>query len=334
MGGKQLGFTDYELTTAKKRTKREKFLAEMESVVPWAALLALIEPHYPKASKKGGRPPYPLATMLRIHLLQQWYSLSDPAMEEALIEVPTMRRFAGIELISDRIPDETTILTFRHLLEKHGLGEQIFDTVKALLADRGVTMRQGTIVDATLIAAPSSTKNKEGKRDPEMHQTKKGNQWYHRSAEGCAYGMKVHTGVDKDSGLIHSVVVTAANVHDLTPAAELLHGDEEVIYGDAGYQGIAKRPEMAGRTAEFRVAMRPGKRRAIPDSAEGKLLDLVETAKAHIRSKVEHPFRVIKQQFGFQKTRLRGLDKNRCKINVLAALSNLYQSRRQLIAAA
>ena len=334
MGGKQLGFTDYELTTAKKRTKREKFLAEMESVVPWAALLALIEPHYPKASKKGGRPPYPLAMMLRIHLLQQWYSLSDPAMEEALIEVPNMRRFAGIELISDRIPDETTILTFRHLLEKHGLGEQIFDTVKALLADRGVTMRQGTIVDATLIAAPSSTKNKEGKRDPEMHQTKKGNQWYHRSAEGCAYGMKVHTGVDKDSGLIHSVVVTAANVHDLTPAAELLHGDEEVIYGDAGYQGIAKRPEMAGRTAEFRVAMRPGKRRAIPDSAEGKLLDLVETAKAHIRSKVEHPFRVIKQQFGFQKTRLRGLDKNRCKINVLAALSNLYQSRRQLIAAA
>ena len=227
MGGKQLGFTDYELTTAKKRTKREKFLAEMESVVPWAALLALIEPHYPKASKKGGRPPYPLATMLRIHLLQQWYSLSDPAMEEALIEVPTMRRFAGIELISDRIPDETTILTFRHLLEKHGLGEQIFDTVKALLADRGVTMRQGTIVDATLIAAPSSTKNKEGKRDPEMHQTKKGNQWY--------FGMKVHAGVDKDSGLIHSVVVTSANVHDLTPADDLLHGDEQVVYGDAGY---------------------------------------------------------------------------------------------------
>jgi IS5 family transposase len=176
MGGKQLGFTDYELTTAKKQTKRDKFLSEMESVVPWQALIALIEPHYPKASKKGGRPPYPLATMLRIHLLQQWYSLSDPAMEEALIEVPTMRRFAGIELISDRIPDETTILAFRHLLEKHGLGEQIFEAVKALLAARGVTMRQGTIVDATLIAAPSSTKNKDGKRDPEMHQTKKGNQ--------------------------------------------------------------------------------------------------------------------------------------------------------------
>ncbi len=172
MGGKQLGFTDYELSTAKKRTKREKFLAEMEAVVPWQALINLIEPHYPKASKKGGRPPYPLAMMLRIHRLQQWYSLSDPAMEEALIEVPTMRHFAGIELISDRIPDETTILTFRHLLEKHGLGEQIFDTVKDLLAARGVTMRQGTIVDATLIAAPSSTKNKDGKRDPEMHQTR------------------------------------------------------------------------------------------------------------------------------------------------------------------
>jgi IS5 family transposase len=244
-------------------------------------------------------------------------------MEEALIEVPTMRRFAGITLISDRIPDETTILTFRHLLEKHDLGEQIFETVKAHLSERGMTMRQGTIIDATLIAAPSSTKNKEGKRDPEMHQTKKGNQWY--------FGMKVHAGVDKDSGLIHSVVVKAANVHDLTPAADLLHGDEEVVYGDAGYQGIAKRPEMDGTKAEFRMAMRPGKRRVLPDTPEGKLQDLIETAKAHIRSKVEHPFRVIKQQFGFQKTRLRGLAKNRCKIHVLTALTNLYLARGHLL---
>jgi IS5 family transposase len=311
MGGKQLGFSDYELTTAKKQTKREKFLSEMEVVVPWQPLIALIEPHYPKTSKKGGRPPYPLATMLRIHLLQQWYSLSDPAMEEALIEVPTMGRFAGIDLISDRIPDETTILSFRHLLEKHGLGEQIFETVKAHLSARGVT--------------PSSTKNKSGKRDPEMHQTKKGNQWY--------FGMKVHIGVDKDSGLIHSVVATAANVHDLTPTSELLHGEEEVVYGDAGYQGIAKRPEMAGTAAEFRVAMRPGRLRVLQNSPEGRLGDLVETAKAHIRSKVEHPFRVIKQQFGFQKTRLRDLAKNRCKINVLAALTNLFLARRQLLAA-
>ena len=323
MGGKQLGFSDYEQTTAKKQTKREKFLAEMEAVVPWDALVALIEPHYPKASKKGGRPPYPLSTMLRIHLLQQWYSLSDPAMEEALIEVPTMRRFAGIDMITDRIPDETTILTFRHLLEKHRLGEQIFETVKVHLSNMGMTMRQGTIVDATLIAAPSSTKNKEKKRDPEMHQTKKGNQWY--------FGMKVHLGVDKDSGLIHSVVTTAANVHDLTPAAELLHGDEEVVYADAGYQGIAKRREMAGKTAAFHVGRSPGRRRVLLDTPEGRLLDLIETAKAHIRAKGEHPFRVIKQQFGFQKTRLRGMAKNRCKVNVLAALTNLFLARRRLL---
>jgi transposase, IS5 family len=178
MGGKQLGFSDYEITKAKKQTKLEKFLSEMEVVVPSQALIELIEPHYPKTSKKGGKPPYPLATMLRVHLLQQWYSLSDPAMEEALIEVPTLRRFAGIELISDWIPDETAILSFRDLLEKHELGEQIFETVKAHLSARGMTMRQGMFVEATLIAPPSSTKNKDGKRDTEMRQTKKGNQWY------------------------------------------------------------------------------------------------------------------------------------------------------------
>ena len=217
MGGKQLGFADYEQTTAKKRTKKEKFLAEMDQVVPWQALIDLIEPHYPKTSSKGGRPPYPLATMLRIHLMQQWYSLSDPAMEDALIEVATIRRFAG----SDRIPDETTILSFRHLLEKHDLGQQIFETVKAHLKQQGMAMKQGTIIDATLISAPSSTKNKTGERDPEMHQTKKGNQWY--------FGMKVHIGVDKDSGLIHSVETTSANVHDITRAAQLLHGEELAI---------------------------------------------------------------------------------------------------------
>ena len=235
-----------------------------------------------------------------------------------------MRRFAGIALISDRIPDETTIQAFRHLLEQNDLGEQIFEAVKEHLKANGIAMKQGTIIDATIIAAPSSTKNEKRERDPEMHQTKKGNQWY--------FGMKVHAGVDKDSGLIHSVVVTAANVHDLTPVAELLHGEEEVVYGDAGYKGIAKRPEMAGKATEFRVAMRPGKRRALPDTPDGKLQDLIETAKAHIRSKVEHPFRVIKQQFGFQKTRLRGLAKNRCKINVMAALTNLFLARRQLLA--
>jgi IS5 family transposase len=323
MGGKQLGFGDYEQSTAKKRTKKERFLAQMEAVVPWRALIALIEPCYPKTGSKGGRPPYPLETMLRIHLMQQWYDLSDPAMEDALIEVPTMRRFAGIDLISERIPDETTILAFRHLLEKHDLGKQIFETVKAHLKANGMAMKQGTIIDATLIAAPSSTKNKKGERDPEMHQTKKGNQWY--------FGMKVHIGVDKDNGLIHSVETTAANVHDLTPAAELLHGDETVVYADAGYQGIEKREEMQGKGIGFRVAMRPGKRRALPDSPEGRLDDLMETAKAHIRAKGEHPFRVIKRQFGFQKTRLRGMLKNACKVNVLAALVNLFMARHLLL---
>ncbi len=323
MGGKQFGFGDYEQTTVRKRTRRERFLAEMEAIVPWKPLIDLIEPHYPKTSSKGGRPAYPLETMLRVHLMQQWYDLSDPAMEDALIELPTMRRFARIDLISDRIPDETTILTFRHLLEKHNLGEQIFETVKAHLKDNGMAMKQGTIIDATLIAAPSSTRNEKGERDPEMHQTCKGKQWH--------FGMKVHIGVDKDTGLIHSVETTAANVHDLTPAADLLHGEETVVYADAGYQGIEKRPEMEGKGIGFRVAMRPGKRRALPETPEGRLDDLIETAKAHIRAKGEHPFRVIKRQFGFQKTRLRGMLKNRCKVNVLAALANLFMVRHQLL---
>lgn len=323
MGSKQLGFGDYEQATAKKRTRRERFLGEMEAVMPWSALIDLIEPHYPKTSSKGGRPPYPLETMLRIHLLQQWYDLSDPAMEDALLEVATMRRFAGIALITDRIPDETTILAFRHLLEEKDLGAQIFETVKAHLKANGMAMKKGTIIDATIIAAPSSTKNEKRERDPEMHQACKGKQWH--------FGMKVHIGVDSESGLIHSVETTAANVHDLTPAAELLHGEETVVYADAGYQGIEKRPEMQGRGIGFRTAMRPGKRRALPDTPEGRLDDLIETAKAHFRAKVEHPFRVIKRQFGFQKTRLRGMLKNRCKVTVLAALSNLFMARHQLL---
>jgi IS5 family transposase len=204
----------------------------MEKVVPWKALIDLIAPHYPRTSTKGDRSPCPRSTMLRIHLMQQWYSLSDPGMEEALIEVPTMRRFAGIDMISVRIPDETTILTSRHLLYKHILGEQIFETVKAHLKDNGMPMKQGAIIDGTLIAAISSTKNEKWVRHPEMHQTCKGKQWHSV--------MKVHIGVDKDTGLIHSVETTAANLHDLTPAAELLYGEEEVVYADAGYQGIEK----------------------------------------------------------------------------------------------
>jgi IS5 family transposase len=242
--------------------------------------------------------------MLRIQILQRGYWLIDRGMEEVLIEVSSMRRFAGIELIRDRIPDETTILTFRHLLKNHELDEAIFAAVIAHLSVRGMTIRQATIVNATVIAAPSTTKNKQGKRKPEMHQSNKAT---------SGFGRKLYAGVTKDSGLIHSVTTPSANVHNLSPVAELLYGDEEVVYSDAGYQVIAKMPEMAGKTMEFSVAMLPAKHKALPDTPERKLQDLVETAKAHIRSKVTPPFRVIKKQFGFQKTRLRGLAKNRCK---------------------
>ena len=236
-----------------------------------------------------------------------------------------MRRFAGIDIISDRIPDETTILAFLHSLEKHNLGKLIFEEVKAHLKDRGMAWTQGTIVDSIYIAAPSSTKNKDGKCDPEMHQTKKGNQWH--------FGMKVNLGADKASGLIHSVATTAANMHDLTPASELLHGDEDAVYVVAVYQGIPRRPEMKRTSAEFRVAMRPGQRRALPATPDGRLKDLIEAAKAHVRAKGEQPFRVIKQKLGFQKTRLRGMAENRCKVNLIATLTNLFLARRLLLAA-
>jgi IS5 family transposase len=323
MGSKQLRFGDYEQTTAKKRTKRERFLSEMEKVVPWKALLDLIEPHYPNTSSKGGRSPYPLQTMLRFHLLQQWYDLSDPAMEDALIEVLTMLRFAGIDMISDRISDETTILVFRHLLEKHDVGPQIYEVVNAHLKANGMAMKRGTIIDATLIAAQSSTKHETDERDPEMHRTCKGKQRY--------FGMKDHIGVDSENDLTHSVETAAAHVHDLTPAADLLHGEETVVYADADYQGIEKQYEMQVRGLDFHVAMRPGKRRVLPDMPEGRLDDLVETAKAHIRVKGEHPSRVMKQQFCFQKTRLRGMLKNRCRVNVLVALLNLFMARYELL---
>ena len=306
----------------------------MEAMVPWDGLIALIELHYPKTSKTGGCPPYPRATMLRIYLLQQCYSLSDLDMEEALIKVPTMHRFTGTNLVSSRIPDETTTLAF--LLPP---GEEL--SRRADLCDdhhspqcKGMSMRKGLIVDATLFAAPSSTKNMEGKRDAEMQQTKKLNQCYLRCAEGFAYVIKVHLGVDKDSGLIHSVGTTFANVLDLIPVGELLHGEEEVVYADAGYQGIAKRDEMAGKSTTFRVAMRPGKRGGLPVTPDGTVLNLIEMANAHIRAKGQYPFQVIELQFGFQKTRLRGMAKNRCKVSVLAAMTNLFLARHKFLSMA
>lgn len=270
----------------------------MDQVVPWKGLIALIEPHYPKG--EGGRPAYPLMAMLRVHLMQNWFSYSDPAMEEALYEATILRQFSGLSL--ERIPDETTILNFRRLLEKHDLATGILGVINGYLGDRGLSLRQGTIVDATLIHAPSSTRNKDGKRDPEMHQTKKGNQYY--------FGAKAHIGVDDESGLVHSVVCA-----------------------DAGYTGAEKREEHAGREVIWQIAARRstykkhGKR-----SALYKAIRKIEKAKAQVRAKVEHPFRVIKRQFGYTKVRFRGLVKNTAQMVTLFALSNLWMARRHLLA--
>ena len=317
----QLGFTDYEQTYAKKKTRRQRFLDEMEATVPWDAFLALISPVYHRPSAKGGRPSFPLEVMLRIHLLQQWFTLSDPLMEEMLIDTPCFRRFAGIDMVEDRIPDETTILNFRHLLEENRIAEQILETVNQSLREKGVMLKEGTILDATIINAPSSTKNKKGERDPEMHSVAKGNQWF--------FGMRCHIGVDAASGLVHSVVSTAANVHELNTAADRVHGEERVIYGDSGHIGIEKREAFKDCDAEMRIAMKPGQRRVLPDTPEGRLLDLVEAAKAHIRAKVEHPFRIIKCQFGFRKVFYRGIRKNHLRLTMLFALANLWMVRER-----
>jgi IS5 family transposase len=313
---KQLGLG---LNLSTKKTRKREFLEQMERVVPWAVLVQIVEPHYPKA--KTGRPPFGIETMLRIHYLQQWFGLSDPAMEEALHDVPLYREFAKLDGVTARLPDETTILRFRHLLERHNLAVDMLRVVNDILQAKGLMMRTGTAVDATLISAPSSTKNAEGERDPEMKQTKKGNNWY--------FGMKAHIGVDAHSGLVHSVAGTAANVNDLNMAGALLHGDEEAAFGDAGYQGVHKRPEAVGPT--WHVAMRPGKRKKLNPFIEPQFVaERVEKMKASIRAKVEHPFRVIKRQFGFTKVRYRGLAKNTAQIVTLFALSNLWMARKAL----
>jgi IS5 family transposase len=318
---KQLSFSDAEYGGKRKRTRREVFLGEMDRAIPWGELEGLIEPHYPKVG--GGRPPYALSTMLRIHCLQQWYGLSDPAMEEALYEIASMRQFAGLSLARGSVPDETTILNFRHLLERHDLGRQLFETIRQYLQATGLMLRQGTIVDATIISAASSTKNSTGERDPEMHQTKKGNQWY--------FGMKAHVGVDAESSLVHSVIGTAANVADVTKAHELLHGGETVAFGDAGYIGVEQRPERK-RRIEWHVAMRPGKRRALGDTPAGRLRERIEHLKAQVRARGEHAFRVIKRQFGYLKVRYRGLAKNTAQLHTLFALANIWMVRRRLLA--
>ena len=313
-----LSTTGFELVH--KRTRKREFLDEMELVVPWVELIELIEPHAPKG--KNGRPPFAVSTMLRIHFMQQWFGLSDPAMEESLHDIPLHREFAKLDAGVSRLPDESTILRFRHLLEKHELSAKILSTINAILANHGLLLKAGTVVDATLIAAPSSTKNKSGERDPEMHQTQKGNQWY--------FGMKAHIGVDADSGLVHTVIGTAANVNDVTQGHALLHGEEVDVFADAGYQGATKRAEATG--VDWHIAMRPGKRRALDKETKlGAMLDKIEKLKAGIRAKVEHPFRVIKRQFGFTKVRYRGLLKNTAQLVTLFALSNLWMARQHLI---
>ena len=314
---------DLGLNLSKRRTRKAVFLDEMNLVVPWSELLALIAPHAPRA--KTGRPPFELETMLRIHFVQQWFGLSDLAMEEALFETALYREFVGLSSV-ERIPDRVSILRFRHLLEEHHLAERILATVNATLTDKGLMLRQGTVVDATLIAAPSSTKNSTGTRDPEMHQTKKGNQWH--------FGMKAHIGVDADSGLVHTVVGTAANVNDVTQASKLVHGEETDVFADAGYRGVEKRKEIQAQHPDvnWHIAMMPGKRRAMDKGTPmGAILEKLEQTKASIRAKVEHPFRVIKRQFGYVKVKYRGLAKNTANLMTLFALSNLWMVRRRLL---
>ena len=311
------------LNNTTKRTRKREFLDAMELVVPWTELVSLIEPYAPESGRRGQQP-FAVQTLLRIHFMQQWFKLSDPAMEEALHDVPAFRDFAGLSHWDEHIPSESSILRFRHLLERHKLADQILATVNALLQAKGLQLKAGTVVDATLIAAPTSTKNRSGERDPEMHQSKKGNQWY--------FGMKAHIGVDADSGLVHTVRGTSGNVGDVVEANSLLHGQEANAFGDAGYQGVDKRPD-ANPNVHWHVALRPSLRRALDkDKPLEALIDQLERTKASIRAKVEHPFRVIKQQFGYVKVRYRGLKKNTAQIVTLFALGNLWMARHKLMA--
>ena len=312
----QITFSEAEYQTKKRKTRREIFLERMDKLIPWKQLEKKVGRYYPKG--QNGRPPYPLSAMLRVHCMQLFYNLSDPAMEDALYEIESMRHFAGLKL--DRLPDETTILNFRHFLEQHGLGKALFKEVNKHLEKNGLMLREGSIVDATIISAPSSTKNSTGKRDPEMHQTRKGNEWH--------FGMKMHIGVDDTLGLIHSIDTTAANVHDIVPTDKLLHGEEQRVFGDAGYLGIQKRDEHKHREdVSWFIAKRPGTRKKL-DADKLK----AEKIKASVRAKVEHPFRYIKQVFGYSKVRYRGLAKNNNRLHLLAAFSNLLIGEKYMLA--
>jgi IS5 family transposase len=316
----QLTFGDAEYAGKGKTTRRERFLTEMDEVVPWKSLLGLIEPFYPEAGR--GRQPYPLDTMLRVHLMQNWFGLSDPGMEEALYEVASMRQFARLNLL-EAMPDESTILRFRHLLEQHEIAPQILERVNAHLNRQGLLLKRGTMVDATIIEAPSSTKNASGERDPQMHQTKKGNDWH--------FGMKAHIGADADSGLVHTVVTTPANEADVAQIDQLLHGKEKVVHADAGYIGAQAYAPQA--KVDWQIARKRGQINKIANAKQRTKAQREEKSKAQIRARVEHPFRVIKCQFGYMKVRFKGLMKNTAQIVTLFALANLYLVRKRLLAA-
>jgi IS5 family transposase len=319
----QTSFSELEYAAKKKRTRSDRFLGETEAVTPWALLLAAVELHYPKGEGRG-RPPIGVERMLRMYIAQQCFGLSDEGIEDALYDSQAIRRFVGIDLNRESAPDATTLLRFRRLLEQHDLTRSIFTAINAHSSEKGLALKEGTIIDATIIAAPSSTKNQDGERDPDMHQTQKGNQWY--------FGMKAHIGVDAESGLIHTVVTTPANVNDVTQAHALLHGNETDVFADAGYQGVSKRAENQDKAVAWHVALRPGKRRALPDTPLGALLEKIEHTKASIRAKVEHPFHVVKDLFKHRKARYRGLTKNGQQLLTLFGLANLVLARRWLLA--
>jgi IS5 family transposase len=300
-----------------KVTRRERFLAEMGAVIPWKRLTDLIEPHYPKAG--NGTQPMPLERMLRIHFMQHWFNLSDPAMEDALYDSESMRRFAGIELAEDDVPDETTILRFRHLLEQHRLSEAIFGSIRTLLEQKRLLLKSGTIVDATIIAAPPSTKNAEGARDPEMHQTKKGKDWH--------FGMKAHVGTDRQ-GIVHSLATTAANVADVTQLPALLHGGEKELFGDQAYWSEFHRQCAQAAGIRYRINRRGTASKPLTDYQR-----FINRCRSKSRARGEHAFLVVKRLWGFSKVRYRGLAKNTARLFTAFALANLYLLRRRLLPA-
>ena len=315
--GNQRTFASLAWNGKGKVTRRERFLAEMDAVIPWSRLVRLIEPHYPKAGQ--GRQPLGLEKMLRIYFLQQWFNLSDPQAEDAIYDSESMRRFARVELGDEVVPDESTILRFRHLLEQHGLTHGIFDAVADLLEARRLLLRSGTIVDATIIAAPSSTKHASASRDPEMKQTRKGRNWH--------FGMKLHIGADK-RGIVHTVRATAASVADITQLPDLLHGQEQEVFGDQAYWKEDDREFLEAWGMRYRINRRPTSKR--PLSARWRMIN---RARSRTRARGEHAFRIVKQLWGFAKVRYRGLAKNLARAQTMFALANLYQVRRQLLPA-